>query len=171
VAKAVWGLLVLVILGSGCSGEEPLSTAPAAVKFCHQFHRSGVAVNLTLDVGEPAVAHMTALTGACSPVIGMPCATVSGGVIAFKLMEGEKVLMTTHVPIGGGGEYLLMPVITGLGDIGLRRTPFEADKKCETAEPTLLMRETVEMKRADAGVRPDASHADAQLPDGGNARE
>ena len=75
--RALGGLLALVALGcGGQSGPTGITEGEALGKFCHELNRGGEQVMLTLQLGDPAVFNITARTGVCAPMAGMPCAKI-----------------------------------------------------------------------------------------------
>jgi hypothetical protein len=133
---AVWiGAVVVAVTGS-CGGEEPepVNTGPSVIKFCHQFHRSGNDIDLTLTFGQPAKL-MTARTGTCFPVAGTPCSELPLGKVQMKVLEGERTLIKATVPVKGGVEYLAYPVVSALGDLAIRVVPMPRNEHCDTANP------------------------------------
>jgi hypothetical protein len=142
-----WGWLgALSVMLVACGGEEPADTGPALVKFCHQFHRSGKDIDLTLQFGQPPAVMMTAATGSCSPALGQPCIDVPRGTLPVKLMEGEKVLVQTKIPVRGG-ESLAYPIVTGLGELAIRFVPLADGKHCDSTDllPTSYSSARLEM--------------------------
>jgi hypothetical protein len=154
-----------LLLVPACSSDEPL-TGMSVVKFCHQFHRGGKPIDLTLDLGGYPPNRMTAATGTCAPAVHMPCTQLAAGVVQMKLLEGEHELVVSHVPIQGKHEYLLRPVVTALGDLALRREDFAAQTKCQETEPPLLMPEALTALPGD-----DAETHDLAGRDGGAPRD
>jgi hypothetical protein len=94
--------IVLLALFAGCSAADTgpkgiIEGASALGKFCHELSRSGAPVTLTLQLGEPAITSISATTGVCSPMVGMPCASIPMGRVPVKLFEGTKLLSTRDV--------------------------------------------------------------------------
>ena len=117
---AVCGLLGTSVGCSSAADNTPKGIIPgmALGKFCHDLNRGGMPVSLTLIFGEPAIQSITARTGVCAPLKGMPCSTIPVGLVPLKLMEGDKVLASRSVilsnPADAGpvNEYVFQAVIT-----------------------------------------------------------
>lgn len=121
---------------------------PTVVKFCHQFHRGGQPISLTLELGPEPITRMTAMTGSCTPDLGEPCMLIHTGKIHTRIIEGDHALIDATVPMEGGHEYLMYPVVTALGQLAVEREPLSASHHCMTTEPLLLM-------NGKATVKPD----------------
>jgi hypothetical protein len=133
--------LAMVALIAGCGddsapeGNEGIKEGQALGKFCHQFNRSGHSIDLTLEFGQPAVAKVTASSGACAPAIGMPCASLPVGSFPARLMEGNKVLATGHFTLQKGGQYVFEAVVSpSTGNPTVRTSPVLAPQMCETVD-------------------------------------
>lgn len=118
-----WAFFGLVVLGcSSASDNTPKGIIPgmALGKFCHDLNRGGLPVVLTLQFGDPAIKTISARTGICAPLKGMPCLEIPVGRVPLKVMEGDKVLATRAVILSNGpdggppNEYVFQPVITNL---------------------------------------------------------
>jgi hypothetical protein len=96
-------------LGEGPGGITP---GQALGKFCHELNRSGGPVELTLELGDPALVRITARTGVCAPPAGMPCLSIPVGRVPLRLLEGDKLLTSRAVILSDGNEYVFQPVIT-----------------------------------------------------------
>jgi hypothetical protein len=118
----------LLILAGGCSAADtgPKGIIPGAMalgKFCHELNRGGAPVTLTLQLGDPAITSITAKTGVCAPMAGMPCATIPMGKVPVKLFEGDHLLSSRSVilqPQAAGDmtkEYVFQAVITTNNDV------------------------------------------------------
>jgi hypothetical protein len=114
-------LLLVAVLTGACSADSgPKGILPgnALGKLCHALNRSGNPVTLTLQMGDPAIVSITAVTGACSPPLGEPCTMIPVGKVPLKLFEGDRLLLTrsvilTAAPAGSPlNEYVFEPVLT-----------------------------------------------------------
>jgi hypothetical protein len=122
------GAFLLLVLAAACSAADsgPKSIIPGAMalgKFCHELNRGGAPVTLTLQIGDPAITNITAKTGVCAPMAGMPCATIPMGLVPVKLFEGDRMLSSRSVvlnpPAAGQPtkEYVFQAVITTNNDV------------------------------------------------------
>jgi len=94
--------------------QGPIGITPgqALGKFCHELYRSGQAIELTIEFGDPAITRVTSRTGVCAPPAGTPCHPIPVGEVPLRLLEGDRVLVTRSVVLGDGNEYVFQPVIT-----------------------------------------------------------
>ena len=151
----VWGTVMTISVA--CEKPPADKVGPALVKFCHQFHRSGASIDLSLEFGQPTQVRVTTATDSCTPVLGQPCTEVPKGIVPVRLLEGDKVLMSTRVPIVAGS-YIMYPVLSDRGVIAMRREPFQ---NCSTDEPSLLSNRMAPDAGPEGGAAPDGPASDA----------
>jgi hypothetical protein len=174
---AVLGLLGAAALGcsSADTGPKGITEGMALGKFCHDLNRSGIPVTLTLQFGDPAITTISARTGVCAPLKGMPCQTIPVGLVQLKLMEADKELARRAVilsngPDGGAPhEYLFQAIISNLqvGIVGgLVRAP-EVCQELDFPVPDGGIRDAGGDGSVGEGGAGDGGATEAGTPDAG----
>jgi hypothetical protein len=116
-------------------GNEGVTDGQAVGKFCHQLTRNGSTIELTLEIGSPAIIRLTAETDACSTAPGVPCAAVPVGVIPARLLEGAAVLASGHVRLEKDQQYVFTGVIGAMSTATVTVTPVMAPPTCSAISP------------------------------------
>jgi len=106
------------IVDEGEAVDAPAADAGAADagtatgKLCHELSRGGQPVVLTLELGDPPAARITAITGRCAPPRGTPCTVIPVGTVPVRLLEGDRLLAARTVILSEGHEYVFQPFIS-----------------------------------------------------------
>jgi hypothetical protein len=122
-------LLACSLALGACGGEEgPTGITPgmAVAKMCHQLSRTGAAVDLTLEFGEPAIARIIARTNTCAPPPNMPCTPIPVGRVPVRLLEGDRVLARATFILQNGREYGFEPIASPTGPLVIQGVPLNA---------------------------------------------
>lgn len=171
IAWAVCGVFGILLVGCGSSDDNrPKGIIPgmALGKLCHELNRGGLPITLTLQLGDPVLASITARTGVCAPMKGMPCASIPVGLVPLRVMEGDKLLASRTVILwpGDGGvtnEYLFRPLVNNAGtavEITGGQIRFDSCKGLDFAPPDAGVGDGGEGGATD-GPTPDAGVVDA----------
>jgi hypothetical protein len=128
VCGAVAAALTFGACSSADSGPTGITAGNAIGKLCHELNRGGMPVTLTLELGSPAIARITARTGVCAPPAGEPCTLIPVGLVPLRLLEGDKVLTTRTVILHANEEYLFTPVVTTSGALAISGGPLNTGR-------------------------------------------